>query len=102
MCRIPASSSLRNRKLPIVSFIVFALPRPVGPHGGWCCCEHKRSPGSMLSSTYRSSPASGRPLGGFLPLELALDFLLHLGSQSGFENLPTEAVQRRCVIVPPL
>src|SRR5260370_586714 len=27
MCRIPTSSSLRNKKLPIVSFIVFAPPR---------------------------------------------------------------------------
>src|SRR5258708_16043423 len=27
MCRIPTSSSLRNKKLPIVSFIVFTPPR---------------------------------------------------------------------------
>jgi hypothetical protein len=76
--------------------------RPVGSHGGRCCGEHTRSPGSMLSSTYRSSPGSGRPLGGFLPLDLALDFLLQLGRQIGFENRPTEALHALFDLLPPL
>src|SRR5579864_6111103 len=75
MCRIPTSSSLRNRKLPIVSFIVFASFR-----------EALRS----------------RPWGGFLPLDFALDFLLQLGRQIGFENLPAEALHTLLDLSPSL
>jgi hypothetical protein len=56
----------------------------------------------MLSSTYGSSPGRGRPLRGFLPLDLALDFFLQLGRQVGFENAPAEAVHAFLDLLPPL
>src|ERR1700730_350070 len=63
--------------------------------------KHTQSHGSMLSS-YRSSQEGGRPLGGFLPLDFALDFLLQLGRQIGFENPPAEALRVLFDLVPPL
>jgi hypothetical protein len=41
-------------------------------------------------------------LGGFPPLDLALDFLLQLGRQIGFENRPTEALHALFDLLPPL